>query len=103
MKELLRDRDLARIERFRVALEHAGIETFLKNEHVSNTGAWIMEFDPALCVVNDADYEKAAELIEDYRADGEKALGVEIVCPNCGEKNPGNFTACWKCEQPLPG
>lgn len=21
-----------------------------------------------------------------------------IVCPNCGALNPGNATACWKCE-----
>jgi hypothetical protein len=24
-------------------------------------------------------------------------------CPKCGEENPGNFDACWKCETDRPG
>ena len=101
MKELFRERDLARIERCRALLDEAGIETFLKNENVSNTSAWIMEFDPTLSVVHDEDYERAAELIREHLAAGEAAPREEIICKNCGEKNPGNFTACWKCEQGL--
>ncbi len=102
MKELFRDRDLAKIGRCRAVLEETGIETFLKNENVSNTEAWIIEFDPTLCVVNDEDYDRAAEFIRNHLAEGaEVSTEEEVVCKNCGEKNPGNFAACWKCEQPL--
>ena len=101
MKVLFRERDLTRIERCRTVLEEAGIKTFLKNEHVSNTEAWIPEFDPALCIVDDAEYDKAVELMKQHMANGDPAPTPDVSCDKCGEKNPSNFAVCWNCGEPL--
>lgn len=45
--------------------------------------------------VQDADYEKASAFI----AQSKKKASESWVCPNCGERVPASFEACWNCKQ----
>lgn len=101
MKELFRERDFTRIGYFNTILENAGIETTIKNKHISATHVDIPEFWPALCVVHDEDFPVALEVLRKLREENEAVLDQEIECPHCKQINPGNFEVCWACEEPL--
>ena len=73
-------------------LENAGIETLVKNAVLSSA---MGELPPAECqaelwVLNDADYNRAEEIL--YRP----VTGEEWTCA-CGETLGGQFTQCWRC------
>ena len=57
---------------------------------------------PSVWVIDDADYERAVELIEGFRS--EETMGdlgkKEWKCNQCGESNEGQFTECWQCGTP---
>ena len=104
MKELFRERDLTRVHYYQSILEAAGIPTFLRNENVSTTrGVSIPDFFPALCVVDDADYEQAVEVIKADVEDSSRAPTEDVLCPHCGESCPGSFGRCWNCQASLGG
>lgn len=94
MKELFRERDGARIGYYQSLLEEAGIQTHVRNRDLvtgMGTEVPIPEFFPALCVVNDEDYERAIEFLREA-ADEEspvdlphqtKGIVVVGVCGLC--------------------
>lgn len=105
MSELLREPDLARMGLLRSILEARGIETWIRNEAEYNalglSGFGTPKLWPALCVVKEEDHELAKEILSEH-LDGDAALSqTEILCPACGETNPGNFEVCWSCEASL--
>jgi len=80
MKELFRERDAARIGYYQSLLEAEGIQTHVRNRDLVTTMGTevpIPEFFPALCVVEDADYEKAIQLLREM-ADGDGNLPVDV-------------------------
>ncbi len=97
MVELMSTRVPGRIAFFRNILENAGIQTFVRNEHLSGVEGMIPIFEPALCVVNDHDEARARELIEQAKLSEDPGDGPKIVCDTCGEGNPSNFGTCWNC------
>ena len=97
MKELCRERDFSRMGYFQSLVEAAGIPTFMRNESLSVTEISIPDFFPALCVVNDADYDQAMEIINHQQDKSKEAAGPDRVCSECGEACPGNFELCWNC------
>ncbi len=100
MKELFRERDFTKVGFFQSILESEGIATIVRNEHLTSSGLTeipIPEFFPALCVVNDEDYERAINLLRERAVENEKNADKEIDCPKCSEENPGNFDVCWSC------
>jgi len=101
MKEILRDRDSAKVGHVQSILEAAGIPTFMRNETLAVTEVSIPDFFPAVCVTNDADYERAMTIVLDYFAEPELREAAERVCHHCGEKNPSSFGVCWSCETPI--
>ena len=106
MKELIRDADPTRINYYRTILEAEEIEVFVRNESVGESGPSpipLSETFPALCVVNDADYSRAMQLLELRIKEDSEGSEKEIPCPKCGSLNPGNFTECWSCGAPLKG
>lgn len=106
MKELFREQDITRVSYFRSVLEDHGIATIIKNEYLTGSGLTeipIPEFFPALCVMNDEDYDEAVKIIREYLTDNEKDADKEITCIPCGEKNPGNFEMCWSCGKAVSG
>ena len=104
MKEIFRERDYTRVGFCQSILEEAGIATHVRNKDLVGTLTEIPipEFFPALCVVNDEDYEKAVALLrERFEADAERAQQEDITCGKCSEENPANFDICWSCGEPL--
>ena len=97
MKELFRERNQIGMSHYQSLLEAAGIPTFIRNENLSQLEAPIPVFMPALCVVNDEDFDKAVELIEANRLEAAEAPTAEQKCAQCGETNPGSFEICWHC------
>jgi hypothetical protein len=103
MKELFRERALSRVSYYQSLLEAEGIPTFMKNENVSvMEGVSIPEFFPALCVVNDQDYDAAVGLIKADLSRSENCSTEEMACGSCGELSPVNFDTCWNCQSQLP-
>jgi len=103
MKELFRERDLTQVAFYQVLLEGRGIPTFIRNENLSSTeGVSIPDFFPALCVVNDGDYDAAVGLIRQHLIEIGQQSSVEVACAECGESSPGNFETCWSCSAILP-
>lgn len=104
MKELFREQDITRVSYFKAVLEEYGIPTLIRNEHLTVAGLSeipIPEFFPALCVMVDDDYARAVEIIRSYLVDNATKAADELVCPACGETNPGNFELCWSCSGPI--
>ncbi|WP_367873193.1 DUF2007 domain-containing protein [Luteolibacter sp. Populi] len=102
MKELYRERDRAALSHHQAILEAAGISTFIRNENVSATEVLIPVFCPALCVVNDEDYDAAVTLIRENLKEAAESPTEDQTCPQCGETNPGAFEICWNCGTDLP-
>ncbi|MDF2377489.1 MAG: DUF2007 domain-containing protein [Verrucomicrobiales bacterium] len=104
MKELFREPDFTTIGHYQSLLETCGIRTHVKNETVALMGVSeipIPDTFPALCVVNNEDFERAWELIREHRTRNEALVEFELRCEKCGEVSPGNFDSCWSCETPL--
>lgn len=79
-------------------LEEAGIQTFVRNDNLSQWVNVLIEFfQPALCVVDPADYEEAMRLLKTLE---QPSPGTDWLCPKCGETVPASFESCWNCETP---
>ena len=80
-----------------------GIPAEIRNRGVSSLMGEIpfAEAFPELWVLNDEDYDRAIELLQEYhRSAAESAAAGQWKCPSCGESVPGNFDTCWKCQTP---
>jgi hypothetical protein len=83
------------VERLKNALNEAGIQCEVRNQNAYTffPGA---EFYPELWVLNEGDFQKAAEL-RDALLKPASAPSNCWTCSACGEESEGQFTACWKC------
>lgn len=100
MKELFREWDYTKVGYFESVLEAEGIATIIRNKHLTMSGLTeipIPEFFPALCVIDDEDYEPAMEIIRRHLTENSVGVEREVKCPSCGETSPGNFDLCWSC------
>ena len=46
--------------------------------------------------VADGDVARARKVLARHE-EAQRGAADEIVCPHCGETNPGNFELCWSC------
>ena len=97
MKKLTSAPSAITIHHFRNLLMAEGIESEIRNEFFGGilgdmpfTETW-----PQLWVVNDLDYDRALQLIDDSALD--ESPGDDWRCKQCGELNEGQFAACWSC------
>ena len=97
MIELLRFREMEKVGLLQSILESEGIATFVRNEDLSSTSLAIAEFAPALCILNEADKDRAVAIIRAHLESKPADPGSERTCAHCGESSPGNFAACWNC------
>lgn len=103
MKRVYRHESVAEVGLVRGLLEQAGIACLTKNEQL--TGALgeipVYECQPELWVIMDEDAVRAESIVKahlDGLADAE-----DWVCRRCGERNEGQFSACWHCNAPDEG
>ena len=100
MREVFSSQYVSEVGFFKSVLDEAGIISFIRNENPPDPGA--PAFYPTLCLVDDADYDRAVQLLEERRV----SAGIQRpdwTCPSCHEVNPGNFEICWKCQAARPG
>jgi hypothetical protein len=78
-------------------LENSGIECIDKNQFLSGGKGElpINECWPEVWVTNDADHDRAMEIVNAIINDNQ-APAAAWQC-NCGEKIEGQFSACWNC------
>ncbi len=82
----------------RSLVENEGIPCVIRNEYLSIATGELpyQESLPQLWVLNDADYPRACEVIEEWRRSSAETHS-QWICPDCGETIEGQFSSCWKC------
>ena len=97
MKRLYSHESLAHVGHVRNLLEQSGIDCFVKNEQLSGGLGEIpfLECLPELWILRDADLRRAQALLEAIEQPG--ASRAHWRCRQCGERNEGQFAACWQC------
>jgi hypothetical protein len=57
------------------------------------------ETSPSVWVIDDADYDRAMEIIKIFQVEENKGENdtVEWKCNKCGESNERQFSECWQC------
>ena len=98
MKRLFVSQSLVEVESLKELLSTDGILCTMRNQQGSSLAGEVpfVEVFPELWVINDADFDRAKELLEE-QGSGDEVEGPTWVCAGCGEKHVGLFTACWKC------
>lgn len=95
MKLLYTDENTVIVSNAKNIVEANGIDVVLKNEFTAGRVTPGHIGLPELWVVNDADYDRAVNLIETALSIKD---AVEWVCSKCGESNDPSFELCWKCQ-----
>ncbi|MDB6117133.1 MAG: hypothetical protein JWO08_914 [Verrucomicrobiaceae bacterium] len=97
MREVFSSINTSEVNLRRTLLEGADIPTFVRNEDLSSLASLLIgAFHPALCVVNDEQYEKAMALLRTIPP--QPPAEEEWQCPACKVWVSREFTACWNCE-----
>jgi len=96
VKKLTVSESLITINHYKNLLAAEGIRTEIRNEHLGSIMGEMpfVETWPELWVVNDLDFDRAAQLITAADSESPRA---SWRCKRCGEENEGQFAACWKC------
>ena len=91
-------RDLIEAELLLQRLGDRGIPGAVTNTFLQGAlGMLPLSIRPTVCVLEERDVT-AAELCIREMEDALSAPEMpDVVCPRCGDTNPGNFEACWKC------
>ena len=103
MKRVYSDQNLAYVNLFRSWLSSHGIDSQIRNEHVSSVMGEIPFFlvSPE-CWVAEDDYERAKSLLTEFLEPATtRQQGEERQCLICCETSPTNFAICWNCQNPL--
>ena len=97
MKKLTSSESLVTINHYKNVLDSEGIASVIKNAILGGI-AGEMPLDqvwPELWVVNDLDYDRARQLLDDAISD--ESPHTPWKCRKCNEENEGQFAACWNC------
>lgn len=98
MREVFIHQDSARVGLYETVLQEAGIATFVRNGLINNSVTELPTplFFPALCVMNDEDYDRALKILRRVHQPAPNNE-PDWTCEACRETVPGNFDTCWKC------
>ena len=88
-------------------LEGMNIQTIVQGEFLWGARGEIPvtpETSPSVWVVDDADYDRAMEVINNFQAEEKNSDNENIVwkCKKYGETNEGQFSECWQCGTSRP-
>jgi hypothetical protein len=80
---------------------NAGIEIMLKNEFAAGAAGDLIPHETwlELWVMDDADYDKAKQVIESTFS---KENDNPWHCNHCHESNDASFDFCWNCQHSAP-
>lgn len=97
MKKLTSSESLVTINHYKNVLESEGIPCQIRNEFLGGIAGEmpLQEIWPELWVINDIDYDRAKQLLDNAIVD--ESPHVNWTCRKCGEENEGQFAACWNC------
>jgi hypothetical protein len=100
MKKLTSSYSIVTINHFKNVLESEGISCMVKNDILGGIAGEmpLTEIWPELWVINDIDFDRAQQLIGEGVSD--ESPSEPWTCSKCGERNEGQFAACWRCETP---
>jgi hypothetical protein len=104
MKEVFRHSNAGLVSVCQSLLESAGFQTFVRNSDSQQAivGGLLTaivplpDFWPTLCVVNDADYSAAMNILRDEK-NTESEILPDWPCQQCRESVPAHFILCWNC------
>ncbi|GLX87076.1 hypothetical protein tloyanaT_33290 [Thalassotalea loyana] len=98
MKKIYSNENNFLVHNVKNMVEAQGIEVFIKNEFAQGAVGDISAFDawPELWVVDDADFERATNIIE---ASQKNTYSSDWICNNCQEVNDASFDICWQCQE----
>jgi hypothetical protein len=102
MREVFSSPDPTEVGYYKSILDEADIACFIQNENANSIGLAGAMFFPSLRIIDDAAYDEAIGILNSRRLKGIVEV-ADWTCPNCSEKNPGNFELCWNCNAPRPG
>jgi hypothetical protein len=79
-------------------MEKSFIPCVTRNEYLSVASGEIpfTECYPELWILNDEDYPRAKEILNDWLAPQFEGSN-SWFCPSCNEEIEGQFASCWKC------
>ena len=97
MKKLTSSESLVTINHYKNVLESEGIPCQIRNEFLGGIAGEmpLQEIWPELWVINDIDYDRASQLLDNAIVD--ESPHANWTCRQCGEENEGQFAACWNC------
>jgi len=97
MKKVTTSHSLVTINHYKNVLESEGIACRIKNEILGGIAGEmpLTEVWPELWVLNDIDFDRAAQLIDE--SIGDESPSEPWECRKCGESNEGQYAACWNC------
>ena len=100
MKKLTSSESLVTINHYKNVLESEGIPCQIRNEYLGGIAGEmpLQEIWPELWIINDIDYDRAKQLIDNTIVD--ESPHANWKCGKCGEENEGQFAACWNCGTP---
>ena len=104
MIKVFEDFDIALVGHYQSVLESNDIATFMKNQFGTSGAGELpfVEVIPQLWVLNEADFDRAATLIDELQDSEKHAAQVRWVCPQCGTPQEAAFTHCWSCSTARP-
>lgn len=103
MRDLITSIDSTRLGFFKSILDEAEIACFIRNETTAQlTNIFIGPLQPTLCLVEDADFERASALLAPHQSEGAASSAEDWLCRECKESNPASFEVCWKCQTAKP-
>ena len=96
MKKLTSAESLITINHYKNLLASEVIPSEVRNQHLGSIMGEMPFFEtwPQLWIVNDLDFDRATQLIESAEAESPRD---PWKCAKCGERNEGQFAACWNC------
>lgn len=92
----------AQILRDRLQAAHLPSEVFNAHAHSAAGALPVTESYPEVWIMEDADWDLARRVLDEYQAELRVGNNCERRCPHCGEMVPGNFASCWNCGHDLP-
>ncbi|NIL94090.1 MAG: DUF2007 domain-containing protein [Woeseiaceae bacterium] len=97
MKKLTSSPSIVTINHYKNVLESEGIPSQIRNEFLGGIAGEmpLQEVWPELWVINEMDFDRAKQLIDESISDESPAASWR--CQKCGEQNEGQFAACWNC------